>query len=135
MQWLRTLVTDPDSDPGVVEDLTDIMRMDTIDYEGNNARTVLAICWSDDTNPGAFRETGEQHSSKCILMGRHSRHAHTSQVVAGRGQAHGLGHHRDTRFKPLRRSSVGRALHVDGLNHRPPGQERRHGSQKLIPAP
>ena len=51
MQWLRTLVANPDGDPGVVEDLADIMRVNSVDYEGDDARTVLGICWSDDTNP------------------------------------------------------------------------------------
>ena len=34
-----------------------------------------------------------------------------------------------------RRSGVGRALHPDDLDHRAPGEERRHGRQQLVAAP
>lgn len=96
------MVSDPNGDPGIVEDLADIMAVDTVDHEGDRARTVLAVGRSDDTDPGTFRETGEQGLGEGVLMGSHPWHTQTGQVVAGRGQADGLGRHRDTRLEALR---------------------------------
>src|SRR5680860_925039 len=91
MQWPGAVVTDPNSDSGIVEDLADIMRVDAVDDEGDRARTVLAVGRSDHTDPGTLRETGEQGLGEGVLMGRHPRHTEGGEVVARCGQAHGLG--------------------------------------------
>ena len=84
MQRPGAVVTNPNSDPSIIKNLADIMRVDTVDHEGDHTRTVLAVDRPDDTDPWTLRETGEKHFGEGMFMGRDPPHSEAGQVVTGR---------------------------------------------------
>jgi len=114
-------------DAQLVQQLPDIVRVHPVHSERHGAAAVIGRQRSEDANSGDAAERVERVCRQRLLVRGHVRHAERVEVIARRGQARRLRGRGHPGLEPLRWRQEGRALHPDHLDHRPAGDERRHG--------
>src|SRR5690606_38659207 len=119
----------------VVQDLTDIVRVDALQREGYGTAPHLEVAGTDDTQAGDLRQRVQGVGGQLPLVRLDGGHADRGQVVDGRAEADGLHDRRRARLELVRHGRVGRAVHPDRLDHLTAAEEGRHGVQQLAAAP
>ena len=123
---LGTVVARPDVHAVAGQDLADIMGMDALHGEGDDAVVLLRLIRADDVDVGHVRHARQRPLRQGQLLPVHGLEAHGLHIVDGGVEPRRAGGVDGAGLKLVGQLREHRALPADGLDHFAAGEERGH---------
>ena len=128
MERDRTVVSDAHGHIHGVHELTNVVRVYTVDGESDDADAINVRIRAEHLNTVDRRNSVEHHAGKRMLVGLHAVHAERRQVAQCLRPGGDLRDRLRSGFEALGRSHEGRFLHGHPFDHRAAGENGWHRS-------
>ena len=129
------VVSDANGHVHGVHELADVVRVNAVNCESNDADTIDVRVRTENLNSVNRRDTVEHHGSERVLVSLNAIHTECRQVAQGLRPGGDLRDGLRACFEALGRSHEGRFLHGHPFDHRSAGEDGRHCSEKPATSP
>ena len=133
-QRLGAVVAGADADAVAAEDLGDVVRVDAVERERDDAAATLGVGGAVDGEPLDLAEALERVGGELALVGAHRRPCRARQEVDRGAQADRLGDGGGARLELRGQLGVGGLVALDALDHVAAADPRRHRLEQLAAA-
>ena len=132
---LRTVMAGADGDPMPIEDLGEVVRMDSVHDEADDAGMLVGRVRAEPAEAADLPECAPRRLEEDALVRPHRGHTDALEVLDGRPEADRLDDRRRARLELPRHLVPLRGLEGHAGDHAAAGQERGHRVEQVAAAP